>query len=622
MARYKIKGDKGVLTLRKSRKFVGLQLSEQAEAGAEQAFIEEEVRDRLGGFRVVRLKQDGNRLDDQLDKVRARDEVKLGTHVFYAEGSDKPLVPTGEITITFAEGSSSEEQQIVLEEFALQLVERRSPVMVIVQVTRQSPNPVRAAAEMQASSLVELAEPDMDSVLDSYSWMPAEPLIDQQWCLQNRGFLPNTQARLQAGADARVIKAWKRLGHTGTDEIILAVIDNGFDLSHPDLQRKIIHPFDFRRQSSSIEQGNPRYIHGTPCATLALADGNGQGMVGVAPKARFMPLEGTSFSDRVTEQQFDYCIRRGAAIISCSWGTIDPTQRLSYRKEQAIARAAREGRNGKGCIIIFAAGNENQQNLINYYAQHPDVIAVAASTSLDQHASYSNQGSGLTVCAPSSGAFPLLAGRAWWDQGFSNQQGAHRYWIDGITRGSHYKHFGGTSGATPIAAGVCALILSANPQLTAREVRNILIQTADKIGGAHAYDHQGYSRRYGYGRINAEKAIAMALRQKETYVPSQPEPTTDTSGGLFEVSVNDSVQMGWGVQVGAYTNYDQVMVLVNQLERTYQQPVHVQSVQSGGRSVYRVIVGSFARQSETQELQRRLRADGFSGAFAKNLREV
>lgn len=619
MGTYVYKGDQGFQKLRKSRRLVGIRLKEASKSGEDRPYIVSELVDFLGGFRVVSLDASEEELDQKLDEVRAKEEVVLGTHVFFAEGSNKPLIPTGELNITFETGTSEEEQFLVLDEFALELIERRSPTFIIAHVTNRSPNPVKAAAAMQASCLVRLAEPDFDTILDRYSPHPSDPLLSHQWSLKNGGRLPDTHVTLRYGADAKVVDAWKKLGSLGSSQIRIALIDDGFDLSHPDLKDKVVAPFDFRTHSNQIAQGNPNYTHGTPCATIALGASNGSGMVGVAPMARFVPLEGTSFSDRITEAQLDYCIRNQVDIISCSWGTTDPANRLNYRKQQALAKAARQGRNGKGCIVLFAAGNEGL-NKINYYAAHPDVIAVGSSTSNDLHADYSNQGPELTVVAPSSGEWPVMAGRAWWDQGNTQQQGQFRYWVDGVSRGRHYKHFGGTSSSTPLVAGVCALMLSANPNLTASEVKNILIQTADKIGNSWEYQN-GHSRKYGYGRVNASRAVSEALRLSSEATGSSVSTDSDHPSGLFEVSVNNNVKLGWGVQIGAFSNYDGVMIMVSDLERRYRQPVHVQATPSGNRTIYRVVVGSYATAEEAKTLQVRLQQNGYPDAFVKNLRD-
>jgi septal ring-binding cell division protein DamX len=166
-------------------------------------------------------------------------------------------------------------------------------------------------------------------------------------------------------------------------------------------------------------------------------------------------------------------------------------------------------------------------------------------------------------------------------------------------------------------------MLSANPELTAAEVKEILQQTADKIGSAAAY-YQGHSRKYGYGRVNAQRAVDEAIRRRELQgsTGTLGSGTTGTSNsGLFEVEVSDTVQTGWGVQVGAYSNYGNVMQLVGELKQRYRQPVYVASVNRGGRTLYLVIVGAFARINEAQLLQRQLKAE-FSGAFIKNLQDL
>lgn len=646
MAKYLINRDQGPVRLIKSQKLVGLKLKPSRGAN-DPEFIEEELRNDFGGFKLVTLKEEAKSVDQQLDEVREQPVVDLGTHVYYAEGSDTPIVPTGELCITFEEGVSEEEQKIALDEFALELIERRTPYVIIAEVTANSPNPIKVAQGLQASLLVKIAEPDIDIILDEYSLVPNDHLINQQWHLRNRGQIPGVGARLRSGADCKVFDAWQTLGNRGSSDVTVAIIDTGFDLNHPDLKNKVSKPYNVFRNSNQIAQGDKRYTHGTPCASVALAAANSSGIVGAAPNARFMPLHGSSFVDSYTERMFDYCMRNGADIISCSWGTTDPVHRLNYRKNQAIRRAATQGRNGKGCVILYAAGNESK-NYINYYAAHPNVIAVGASTSQDAHANYSNQGPEIDVCAPSSGHWPILAARAWWDKGDEGRVGHNRYYIDGISRGNHYKHFGGTSSSTPLVAGICALILSANPDLTAQEVKEVLTSTADKIGHSSEY-YRGRSRKYGYGRVNAERAVAEAIRRRGNRVsqPTTPNtgsgtfgsggtssntgstsrPTTNTGSSsnnsdLFEIKVSDTIKIGWSVQIGAYSNYGGVMSLVNRLERQYKQPVHVHTINSGGRTLYKVLVGSYSNINDARALQRTLQRNGFSQAFIKNLKDV
>ena len=617
MSKLKVKSGKGELILKKSRSLVGLKsvnerdLDSDSEEG-------EEVFKNLGGFNVVSIQTDD--IDSKLDQVRSQSNVEVGTHVYFAEGSNRPIIATGEIFIEFHEGVSESEQQIIFEEYHLSILERRSVTEVITKVTPQSPNPLKVAQAVQGLSMVKLAEPDLDTPLDEYFLEPKDNLLDHQWHLKNDGYVADVNYRLKPGADAKVVDAWQRLGNTGNSDITIAIIDNGFDLSHPDLKNKVHKPFDLWSQSSNLLQGDKRFTHGTPCASVALAASNGSGIVGAAPSARFMPINGTSFSNQATEQMFDYCIKNGADIISCSWGTTNSQFALSTRKERAIAKAAREGRNGKGCIVVFAAGNEDF-DYINFYAAHPDVIAVGACTSQDEHASYSNRGRELTLAAPSNGDWPIIAARAWWDEGLSSASGNYKFWRDGKSRGKYYKHFGGTSSATPLVAGICALILSANPELTAKQVKEILIKTSDKIGPPREYSN-GHSAKYGYGRINADRAVAEALRRKEvTAPPVEVEESVSTGRGLFRFSVERQPAQGWGVQIGAFYEYGNVLIQVEKLQRQFGVPIIVNINELNGKTVYKVVVGAYPSRSEATNLFNRIKAAGING-FPRNLKDL
>lgn len=622
MSKLIIKSGKGDIALRKSKQWVGLKTT--ASRSLEQPdYVESELLNNLGGFQIVSLNTTDSNVDEKLDEVRELDEVEVGTHVYYPEGSNRPMVPTGDIYIVFQEGVSSNEQQMVLDEYHLQLVQERSPGAIIARVTPQSPNPLKVAQALQQISLVKMAEPDLDTPLDEYAFsLPSDDLLSHEWHLKNDGLVKDVSYKLKKGADAKVVDAWNRLGNSGSSSIAIAVIDNGFDLTHPDLKDKIHKPFDLWNQSTVVQQGDNRYTHGTPCASVALAASNGQGIVGAAPNAKFIPLSGTSFSVRTTDQMFDYCIENGADIISCSWGTTDQAYQLGSLKAEAIARAAREGRGGKGCVILFASGNDDL-DYVNFYAAHPDVIAVAACTSQDTFASYSNRGREVCVCAPSNGDWPIIAARAWWDEGLSGETGNYKYWRDGRSRGQHYKHFGGTSSSTPLVAGICALILSANPDLKAKEVKEILQQTADKIGNVSEYIN-GHSPRYGYGRVNADRAVAEAIRRRDAKNPpaaAEVPATVSTGKGLFEFGVKKQEPVGWGVQIGAFYDYGNVLIQAEKLQRLFGEKIIVSIAELSGKTVYKMVVGVFADKAKADQLAQRLKAGGVNG-FARQLQDL
>ena len=622
MSKYKIKCGKGELILKKSKSLVGLKTSSKRDI--EKAdFVKKKHLPNLGGFKVVSLDKKDASLDDKLDEIRNERSVDVGTHVYYAEGSNKPMIPTGEIIIIFHPDVDVEEQLLVLDEFKLTLVERRADDQVIAEVTRDSKNPIKVASLLQQSSLVKVAEPDLDMLLDEYGVnTPTDRYFSEEWHLKNDGFIEIAGHRTVAGADAKIVDAWNRMGNMGSSKIVMAVIDNGFDVNHPDLRNKVYRPFDLWTQSDRLTSGDVSFTHGTPCASLAVAASDGSGMVGVAPKAKFMPISGTSYSTRATEQMFDYCVRNGADVVSCSWGTTNRAYALNSLKEQAIARAARQGRKGKGCVILFAAGNEGL-DYVNLYATHPDVICVAASDSKDRYSNYSNQGMEVSVCAPSNGDWPLVAARANWDIGTSIRgDGVWRFWADGIDRPGLYKHFGGTSGATPIVAGICALMLSVNPDLTAREVKEILQSTADKIGSPREY-FNGHSRKYGYGRVNADKAVAEARRRKDgtsgSNKPAEVETNISAGQGLFRFTVEKQRPEGYGVQMGVFAEYGNVLIAAEKLQRQFAETIVVNINELNGKTVYKVIVGAFPSKRDATSLQKEMKAKGIDG-FIKNLK--
>jgi subtilisin family serine protease len=365
--------------------------------------------------------------------------------------------------------------------------------------------------------------------------LPLDALTDRQWHLRNTGRLEGSPLNLKPGADARVVAAWQATRSFGSRDCIVAVIDDGFDLAHDDLggPGKIVAPWDFTRRSPDVRpefnEQYPRFEpgpgvwvgdwHGTACAGVAIGAQNGRGILGAAPNARLMPIRwGVSLADAEVEAWFDYVTAQGAWVVSCSWSAAARNYPLSTRKAAAIARCAREGRGGRGAVICFAAGNEDRDiddpqdpagASVNGFATHPDVIAVAASTSRDEKAHYSNRGAAIALCAPSSGR----GGRGIFTSDVTGVFTRGGIAVDaGYGPGDFTAGFGGTSSATPLVAGICALILSANPQLTAAEVKQLVTGTARKIGTGAAYGPRGHSPHFGYGCIDAAAALRAARR--------------------------------------------------------------------------------------------------------------
>lgn len=473
-------------------------------------------QERLGGFEVVDVASAGKPADDALAELRRNAAVAVGSHVYHTSEDGVPFVPTGGLFVVFKPEVEATKRDEVLDENGLEIIEARGSNELIVKTTAASPNPVKVASALQSSGLFEVAEPELATpgVLKAFP-LPLDPLLKEQWHLRNTGTHRGTQTGFKAGADARVVDAWMAAETLGAPEVVVAVIDDGFDLEHPDLSGpgKVVHPWDFTRKSDQpVPDANTEDWHGTSCAGVAIGRSGGGGIVGAAPGATLMPVRwGPDLSDGQVEKWFDYVARMGASVVSCSWGAAAAHFLLGTRRQRAISRCATEGRGGKGCVVVFAAGNDSRDiedpagNSLDGFAIHPDVISVAASTSRDTRSSYSNFGDKIAICAPSSGAggWGILTSDVTDVVG-----GVHQ--PRGYAEGDYTFEFGGTSSACPLVAGVCALVLTVAPDLTAAEVRQLLKDSARRIGPDSDYQN-GHSRYYGYGCIDAEAAVRRAL---------------------------------------------------------------------------------------------------------------
>lgn len=513
------------VTLNKSQRFVA-QHATKSRGGMESN--NESAQDTLNGFALI---------DMQATKSRSAtnaNEAQDGFAVYHFSDKNEAeaLIPSGEIYLVFNNNTSMTQRQQVLQSYAWQIKEQRGIMEYILQA-----DPAMAigiVVQLQQNPAVSIAEPDLIS-RPSYATftMPSDELLSDLWHLRNTGQHGEwSPTSFKKGADAKVIDAWEHLGNMGDPQIVVAVIDSGFDLQHPDLggSNKVVAPYDFETETTDP---NPRLgdWHGTCCAGVAVGSANGIGIVGVAPMSKLMPLRFSGISDSQVEKWFNYCMEKKADVVSNSWGSADSEFVMSTRMFNAIKRCATEGRNGKGCVIVFAAGNTNRN--INAYkpdqytgfATHPNVIAVAASNSKDEKATYSNYGKSISICAPSNGAGG--AGITTADVTGTIDLPDGQIGFKGYDEGDYTYSFGGTSSACPLVAGVAALVLSANKQLTAQQVKNILENTTDKIGSASDYSANGHSVYFGFGRINALKAVQKA--QNPAAINSSGSPIASTS---------------------------------------------------------------------------------------------
>ncbi|MBD1999166.1 S8 family serine peptidase [Leptolyngbya sp. FACHB-541] len=502
--------------------------------------------------RLIELQVAPDQLDRAMQIARTSEDVSFASHVYHVQNNPSTRIYlTDQITIQFATQMDGAGARAIATSLGLELEQAVAgiPNTYVFQVTQQAPaNPVKLANQLMRRADVLTAEPNV-VIKTQKLYRPNDSQYPKQWYLQNNGGSRDLTASSHIAAEA----AWDIT--RGVRSIVVAVADDGFDLNHPDFQGKgkIVAPRDLKRKDFLPMPEEQQENHGTSCAGVAIAEENGEGIVGVAPGCAFMPIRTTGFlDDDAVEQLFNWALNNGASVISCSWGSSAVYFPLSLRQRAAITRAATEGRDGKGCVIVFAAGNANRpvsgeineqgwtRNLLrgvtpwlSGFAVHPDVIAVAATTSTGKKAVYSNWGTNISVAAPSNNASPVI----WFQEaGFvntappvsgnllgkgvftSDRLGSAGYDPTGFTQ-----TFGGTSSACPVVAGVAALVLSANPNLTAREVRQILQETADKLVDPDpdpqlglqkgTYDTNGHSQWFGYGKVNAFKAVQAAQRR-------------------------------------------------------------------------------------------------------------
>lgn len=344
-------------------------------------------------------------------------------------------------------------------------------------------NSLETANIFYESGLFRYAEPDFrveDPLLSN------DPKYPQQWGLKNTG-----QNGGIVGMDINVEPAWN---YSTGEGIVVAVIDEGVQLNHPDLQENIYYiSYDTETNTSpSRIYGD----HGTSCAGIigAVKDNN-IGVAGIAPDCKLMSISNTlRLSDLYVSniaKGINWAWMNGADIISNSYHAP-----MSSYITDAINNAVNNGRNGLGCPVLFASGNDNISS-VNYPASLANTIAVGAMSpcgerknpnSCDGEDWGCNYGLGLDVVAPG-------------------------IYIPTTTIGGGYvDNFSGTSAACPHAAGVMALILSANPCLTIEEARSILCISCDKLPAYSYTEKQGlWNNEVGYGKINAYEAVKLAI---------------------------------------------------------------------------------------------------------------
>jgi serine protease len=287
---------------------------------------------------------------------------------------------------------------------------------------------------------------------------PTDTLFSSQWHLNK----------------IKASEAWDV--NPGVQDVIVAVVDNAFDIDHLDLHLNMVTGFDVGDNDANPRPLNDTYSHGTHVAGIVGAINNN--ITGIASasnnRVKVMPIKGNAdaYGNRAISHGFEgiaYAVNQGAKIISLSWGGGGYSL-----AEQAIVDNAY----ANGVLIFAAAGNEGSSDL-QYPAAYNHVVAVASLDNTDALSSFSSFGSFVDIAAPGRGILSTIP--------FNT-----------------YASFSGTSMATPLVSSCAGYLLACFPTLSADSIEYILKKTSDNIDAANP----SFIGSFGSGRVNLLKAIS------------------------------------------------------------------------------------------------------------------
>ena len=379
------------------------------------------------------------------------------------------------------------------------------------------------SARLNALVSVQEAHPDLTAfALD----VPNDPLHSAHWGHNNTGQMldycwgcgehPNGSPVGTPGFDASAQTAWDGSQGHGSASVVIAIIDSGVDAGHPDLRQ--VPGFDFGDNDSNPTDNSSAPGHGTACAGVAAAiNGNGIGAAGAAGGCSIMPLK---VADSAGNMSFSsianaliFAADNGAAVASLSLGAATSNEPTT---SNALAYA-----DSAGVTILAATANSNKAAL-DFPANHPLVIGVGAAAPCGGRKRSSSNTSELGAGISADPNSYTCDGERWWGSNYGPNVQDGGASVDviaptilpttdiqgsgGYAAGNYSGYFNGTSCATPYAAGVCALIISKNPNFTPDQVRQKLVSTCDDV--INVESGSGWDRYSGYGMVNAAAAVA------------------------------------------------------------------------------------------------------------------
>ncbi|MEA3438055.1 MAG: S8 family serine peptidase [Thermodesulfobacteriota bacterium] len=437
--------------------------------------------------------------------------------------AETTIIATDRVLVGFKTGTKKVSK--ILDKYDAKVIEANGDEY-IVQL-KESADPLKIASQLAKEEAIVYAEPDFVSIGSHVArnvqptLRPAsgDPKADQQYAIRI----------------TKAVDAWQL--QKGDDLVRIAILDEGVDVDHEDLNAAIVSSYD-AVDDDTFQEPNPWDGHGTACAGLAAAThDNDRGIKGIsggcsiqAVRIAYSPEKGANWVTRNSwiTRAIDWAWQDGASVISNSWGGGAPSTAI----KNAFDRARTQGRNGKGCVIVVAAGNASGP--VDFPGNLDNVLTVSASNEYDEFKTKTSRD-----------------GEYWWGSNFGPEvdlaaPGVHNLTTDisgvGGYTADDYTDFNGTSSATPIVAGAAGLLLSANNDLTELQIRDRLKQVADKVG-TKPYQN-GRNDEFGSGRLNVLAALQVSQPEQTRYITIhkvlQDVEIKDQLSSRISVSVGDS----------------------------------------------------------------------------------
>ncbi len=492
--------------------------------------------------------------------------------VFYPPGfpkkSENQQVLTNRLSLQLKSGT---DLAPLLDRYSLRVIEKvpyGENTYVLEVVEEGLLKSLEMANRIYENEAVEFCTPMIRRRLVKH-FTPNDPLYLQQYYLNNSGQEPSSVV----GNDLNTAPAWDSSTGSG---VTIGIVDDGVQYTHPDLAAHTRTDIDIDvigNDNDPVPQPLGVETHGTSVAGIAAAIGdNNTGMTGVAFDATLVGIRlitdlGTIDSEEakaLSHQSNPENSSDRIDILNNSWGPVDGMLRgPGSLTRMAVENAIQNGRGGLGSIFVWSGGNagcEGDRTDFNGYANSRFGIAVASSQAGGEHSDYSEPGACILVNAPSddqcSGVPRLYGLIATTHVGF------------GEVLGDYEKTFGGTSAAAPMVSGVLALILEANPNLTWRDVKHVLVETAAQISPDDtSWNTNGvgkpFSHLLGFGRVNAASAVALAPMWTNRPMENSVSSGTINSGMAIPDNNMTGISDSYTFNTKAGIEIEHVEVVVN-----------------------------------------------------------